>query len=82
VGYTSTIVRTKLAKEGKILDSPETTLAKLMDEGYTHVAIPSLHTIPGEEFHNLYQNAHLFTQMAGGFEKLLSQGLSCLHTRI
>jgi sirohydrochlorin cobaltochelatase len=69
--YTSTIVRTKLAKQGKVLDSPETALAKLMDEGYTNVAILSLHTIPGEEFHNLYQNAHLFAQMAGGFEKVV-----------
>jgi sirohydrochlorin cobaltochelatase len=69
--YTSTIVRNKLAKEGKVLDSPETALAKLMDEGYTDVAILSLQTIPGEEFHNLYQNAHLFAQMAGGFEKIV-----------
>ena len=29
-----------------------------------------LHTIPGEEFHELYQNAQLFGQMAGGFEKI------------
>ena len=42
-----------------------------MDEGYTDVAILSLQTIPGEEFHNLYQNAHLFAQMAGGFEKII-----------
>lgn len=69
--YTSTIVRTKLAKQGKVLDSPETALAKLMDEGYTEVAILSLHTIPGEEFHSLYQNAHLFAQMAGGFDKIV-----------
>jgi sirohydrochlorin cobaltochelatase len=70
-GYTSRIVRNKLAKQGKMLDSPETALAKLMDEGFTHVAVLSLHTIPGEEFHDLMLNAHLFGQMTGGFDKVL-----------
>jgi sirohydrochlorin cobaltochelatase len=35
------------------------------------VAVLSLHTIPGEEFHELVQNVHLFGQMADGFEKIL-----------
>lgn len=69
--YTSSIIRAKLAKEGKPLDSPETALSRLMDEHYTHVAVLSLHTIPGVEFHNLYQNARLFGQMAGGFKEVL-----------
>lgn len=69
--YTSKMIRAKLAKQGKLLDSPETVFAKLMSDGYTHVAVLSLHTIPGEEFHELYQNAHLFGQMAGGFQKIL-----------
>ncbi len=67
-GYTSGIVRSKLAKTGKMLDSPETALARLMDEHFTHVAVLSLHTSPGLEFHDLSRNAHLFGQMAGGFE--------------
>lgn len=70
-GYTSTIVRNKLAKQGKDLDSPEKALVKLMDEGFTHVAVLSLHTIPGEEFHDVLHNAHLFGQMTGGFDKVL-----------
>ena len=69
--YTSKIIRRKLAKQGKVLDSPVVALAKLMEDGYTHVAVLSLHTIPGEEFHDLYVNAHLFTQMEEGFERLL-----------
>ena len=69
--YTSKMIRAKLAKQGKLLDSPETAFARLMDDGYTHVAVLSLHTIPGEEFHELYQNAHLFGQMAGGFQRVL-----------
>jgi len=69
--YTSKMIRTRLSKQGKRLDSPETAFAMLMDEGYTHVAVLSLHTIPGEEFHELYQNARLFSQMAGGFQRVL-----------
>jgi sirohydrochlorin cobaltochelatase len=70
-GYTSGIVRSKLAKEGKKVDSPETALAKLMDEHFTHVAVLSLHTIPGAEFHDLSRNVRLFGQMAGGFDKIM-----------
>ncbi|NLI82095.1 MAG: sirohydrochlorin cobaltochelatase [Deltaproteobacteria bacterium] len=70
-GYTSSLVRKKLAKQGKVYDSPETALSRLMDEGYTHVAVLSLHTIPGEEFHDLNRNCKLFGQMAGGFDRIL-----------
>ncbi len=70
-GYTSSIVRNKLARMGKQLDSPETALARLMDEHFTHVAVLSLHTVPGLEFHDLSRNAHLFGQMAGGFDQIL-----------
>lgn len=69
--YTSHIIRHKLAKEGKHLDSVEMALAKMMDEGFTHVAVQSLHTITGKEFHDLRRNAHLFSDMAGGFERIL-----------
>ena len=69
--FTSKMIRAKLAKEGMMLDSPETAMARLMNDGFTHVAVLSLHTIPGEEFHELNQNAQLFGQMAGGFEKIL-----------
>ncbi|MCK8603638.1 sirohydrochlorin cobaltochelatase [Desulfoferrobacter suflitae] len=68
--YTSKIVRNKLAKQGKVIDSPETALSRLMDEGYTHVAVLPLHTIPGAEFHELYHNVRLFGQMAGGFQQV------------
>ncbi len=69
--YTSSIIRAKLAKQGKQLDSPEVALAKLMDDGYSQVAVQSLHMIPGAEFHEIYGNAKLFEQMAGGFDKVI-----------
>ena len=69
--YTSHIIRHKLAKEGKQLDSVVVALAKMMDEGFTHVAVQSLHTIAGEEYHELVQNAHAFRLMSGGFKRIL-----------
>ena len=67
--YTSNIIRKKLAKEeNKQIDSPEMALARLMDEGYTKVAVQSLHMIPGAEFHEINTNARLFGQMAGGID--------------
>lgn len=69
--YTSYIIREKLAKSGRQLDSPEVALAKLMDEGYTRVAVQSLHIIPGAEFHDLRVNAGAFKGMTDGFKQLL-----------
>jgi sirohydrochlorin cobaltochelatase len=69
--YTSRIIRNKLALEGRALDSPEMALARLMDEGFTHVAVLSLLTIPGIEFHELHNNARLFELMAGGLRRVV-----------
>jgi len=68
--YTSSMIRKKLARQGQYLDSPEIALAKMMDEGFTLVAVQSLHTIGGYEFHDLRRNAHAFANMAGGFERI------------
>ncbi len=68
--YTSYIIRNKLAKQGQMIDSPETALAKLMDEGYQRVTVQSLHMIPGVEFHEIYTNSKLFGQMSGGFKEV------------
>lgn len=68
--YTSHIIRAKLAKQGKQLDSPAVALAKMQDEKFTHVAVQSLHTIGGEEYHDLRRTVGAFSQM-GGFEKII-----------
>jgi sirohydrochlorin cobaltochelatase len=68
--YTSEFIRQKLAKKGQSMDSVEMALAKMMDEKFTHVAIQSLHTIAGWEFHDLRKNAALFGQMVGGFDSI------------
>ncbi|MBF0411299.1 MAG: sirohydrochlorin cobaltochelatase [Desulfamplus sp.] len=68
--YTSHIIRNKLAKQGKILDAPEVALAKMRAEGFTHLAVQSLHTIMGEEYDDLKRVVGAFNQM-GGFEKVM-----------
>ncbi len=68
--YTSHIIRRKLAKQGKFLDSPEVALAKMMDEGFTHVAVQSLHTIAGAEYHDVRKVVGSFQAM-GGFESII-----------
>ena len=68
--YTSHIIRKKLAKQGKVLDSPEVALARMQDEGFTHVAVQSLHTIGGAEYHDLRVTVGAFKRM-GGFEKVI-----------
>lgn len=68
--YTSHIIRRKLAGQGKELDSPEIALAKMIDEGFTHVAVQSLHTIGGAEYHDLRRVVDSF-KMMGAFESIM-----------
>jgi sirohydrochlorin cobaltochelatase len=68
--YTSHIIREKLAKQGRHLDSPAVALAKMQDKNFTHVAVQSLHTIAGEEYHDLRRTVGAFNIM-GGFQKII-----------
>lgn len=69
--YTSSMIRKKLASQGKTLDSVEMALARMMDQGFTHVAVQSLHTIRGEEFDDLVATVKAFSHMPGGFSRLI-----------
>lgn len=51
--YTAKTIRAALAERGTVVDSPITALAKLQDEGYTRVAVQSVHILPGQEFYDL-----------------------------
>ncbi len=64
--YTSHIIRHKLASQGQKLLSPAQALAKMADEGFTKVAVQSLHTIPGEEFQATLGIARAFQNMPEG----------------
>jgi sirohydrochlorin cobaltochelatase len=68
--FTSHIIRHKLAKQGKHLDSPEVALARMMDQKFTHVAVQSLHTIGGAEYHDLRKIVGAYKLM-GGFQKII-----------
>jgi sirohydrochlorin cobaltochelatase len=68
--YTSRIIRHKLAKQGKQLDSPAMALARMADEQFTHVAVQSLHTIAGSEFHDLTRVVGAFKSM-GDFDNII-----------
>ncbi len=69
--YTSIIIRKKLKKEGKILDSVAMALAKMKDDGFSHVAVQSLHTIRGEEFEDLEKTVNAFAHLPDGFTKII-----------
>ena len=68
--YTSHIIRQKMAGRGKNLDSPAAALAKMQDENFTHVAVQSLHTIAGEEYHDVRRIVGAFNAM-GGFQSVI-----------
>jgi sirohydrochlorin cobaltochelatase len=69
--YTSRIIIKKMAKQGKHLATPEEGLAKMMQQDFTHVAVQSLHTIPGAEFHGMHKNVHKFAGMNKGLKSVL-----------
>ncbi len=69
--YSSRIVREKLAGQGRNFDSPAMALARMMDDGFTHVAVQSLHTIPGEEFHALKQTVDAFSGLPKGMDRVV-----------
>ena len=66
-----------MADEGKDLDSVTQALANMAEEGFTHVAVQSLHTIPGEEFHELKRTVSAFRHIPEGFREI-SIGLPLL----
>jgi sirohydrochlorin cobaltochelatase len=69
--YTSRIIIAKMAKEGKHMVTPAEALARMMREKFTHVAVQSLHVIPGAEFHGLVQNVRRYEGMSKGIEQVL-----------
>lgn len=69
--YSSRIVRGLLAEEGIIVDSPAMALARMMDDGFAHVAVQSLHTIPGEEFHALHRTVQAFSGIPKGMRTVV-----------
>jgi len=68
--YTSVVIRRKLAKQGIELDSPVMALAKMREEGFTHVAVQSLHVVAGAEYHDLARTVVKVASAPDSFEKI------------
>lgn len=77
--FTSAVIRQKQAADVRPVDSVEMSLARMMEEGITHVAVQALHVIAGKEHHDLTINCRLFGRMRGGFRQVL-MGLPLLGT--
>ena len=58
--FSSGRIRNKLADQGMKTDSVAKALEKMHFEKYTHVAVQSLHVIPGDEYHDLEAEAARF----------------------
>lgn len=69
--FTSGVVRGKLADKGKKTDSVRKALEKMWFEKYTHVAVQSLHVIPGDEYHDLIEDVERFRNTERGFESIV-----------
>ncbi|GAB7081208.1 sirohydrochlorin cobaltochelatase [Megalodesulfovibrio paquesii] len=52
------------------VDSPAEAFARLMEDKFTHVAVQSLQTIPGQEFHMLAETARRFEGMPKGLQHI------------
>ena len=68
--YTSHIIRHKLAARGSLFPRPAQALARLMDDGFTDVAVQSLLSISGEEYDSLAGTIQAFRAMPDGFHSL------------
>ncbi|ABO51234.1 anaerobic cobaltochelatase [Desulforamulus reducens MI-1] len=67
--YTAKSIRGVLAKKGTVIDSPITALAKLQDEGYTRVAVQSVHILPGQEYYDLVNVVDNMSHLQGSSGK-------------
>jgi len=73
LAYTSNIIRHKIVKEeGLYIPTPMEALAKLQDDGFTHVYVQPTHIIPGEEFDDIARVVTALASIDGkyGFEKI------------
>lgn len=68
--YTAAMIRARLAKAGTPVPSPAEALAALPDAGVTDVALMSLQTIPGSEYHDLVRTAAAFSRLPKGLSRV------------
>jgi sirohydrochlorin cobaltochelatase len=74
LAYTSNTIRRKIAEEERLfIPSPPEALAKLQDEGFTHVYVQPTHIIPGKELDDIDRVVTALASIKGkyGFEKIV-----------
>ena len=79
MAYSSKIIRDKIAGEGIVKRAPAQALADMAAEGFTEVAVQSLHAIPGKEFHDIVSTARAMEGLPKGIGKI-TLGLPLLST--
>ncbi|MGE4296901.1 MAG: sirohydrochlorin cobaltochelatase [Desulfovibrionaceae bacterium] len=62
--FTSGVIRTRLADEGRKTDSVNKALQKMWYEKFTHVVVQSLHVVPGREYNDLLDDARALASNA------------------
>ncbi len=68
--YTADKIRRKLIRQGKEAFSVSQALMHMYDQKFTHVAIQSLHTVPGVEYHWTKQQAEALVHPRKGLQKI------------
>lgn len=79
--FTSSIVRKKLLEQGVKLEPPTVALARLLEDGFNSVVVASFHTIPGEEFHDLYKDVDAFRNMSDSHHRRILVARPLLSSR-
>lgn len=70
--YTAKFIREKLKGQAIHTASPAEALANMGEAGYTHVAVQSLHFIPGSEYHDLLQTVDAFNGLPKSIKRTVT----------
>lgn len=72
--YTSEMIRDKMARQGKKAHSPREAIEEMAGQGFTKIAVQSLHTIAGYEYHDLVKTVRKFQHNPGKVEEITISG--------
>ncbi|MFO7930330.1 MAG: sirohydrochlorin cobaltochelatase [Thermodesulfobacteriota bacterium] len=68
--YTSEIIREKMEKQGNRVNSPMQALKEMDEQGFSSVAVQSLHTTAGFEYHDLVKTVRKFEDEANSIKDI------------
>ncbi len=70
LSYTSKVIREKLARQGRMFNSPVQALGLMAEHGFSKVALQSLLIIPGLEHHDLIRTRASLEGLPKGIEQI------------